>query len=369
MDIGKLLRISTVCVGLVANLACAGEPAFRFLAIGDLPYSEAEDIQLRKLLKQSEQEDFAFLIHVGDIKSGGDPCSDTLLENMRELFQNYPKPVVYSIGDNEWTDCRSTGGNPIEQLAKLRRRFFQDRDVLRLQELQTKHQSDCAQFTPYVENYRFTKSGVLFVVIHVCGSSNNKHTSDPASMKEFTARNAANMAFLEESFQRALEKQHASVVIVMHANPDFENRQADGFQETIALIQDFVAEYPGPVVCIHGDSHQHRIDQPLRNDGGEVCRNFTRMEVFGAPNVVGVAATVDPNDPEIFHFEPYTLPAAPDNKCVQEVCEPRRENCPGRAGRGRVQFPRLWKAPQRRTWQLLSSTAIQQRCPEIDGRQ
>ena len=341
MNIPQLLQLFTVCIGLAANLACGGNPAFRFLAIGDTPYSEAEDIQLRKLLKQSEQEDFAFLIHVGDIKSGDDPCSDTLLENMRELFHNYPKPVVYSIGDNEWTDCHSTGGNPIERLAKLRQRFFADQDILRLQELQTKHQSDCAQFTPYVENYRFTKSDVLFVVIHVCGSSNNKRTGNPASMKEFTERNAANLAFLKESFQKAHEKQLAGVVIVMHANPDFENGQADGFQETIALIRDLVAEYPGPVVCIHGDSHQHRIDQPLRNDDGEILGNFTRMEVFGAPNVIGVAATVDPNKPEIFHFESYTLRAAPDNKPVPEVCEPRRENCRGRAGRGRVQFRRF----------------------------
>ena len=303
-----------MCIALVANQACAGEPGLRFLAIGDNPYSNAEEVQLRKLLKQSEQEDFAFLIHVGDIKSGDDPCSDTLLKNMRELFQNYPKPVVYSIGDNEWTDCHLTGGNPIEQLAKLRRRFFQDSDVLRLQELQTEHQSDWEQFALYIENYRFTKSDVLFVVIHICGSSNNKRTGDPASMKESTKRKAANLAFLQESCQRALEKQYAGVVIVMHANPDFENRQVDGFQETIALIQDFVAEYPGPVACIHGDSHQHRIDQPLRNADGEILGNFTRMEVFGSPNVIGVAATVDPNGPEVFHFELYILPVAPANQ-------------------------------------------------------
>jgi hypothetical protein len=313
MNLPQWIRISTICAALVANPACAGESAFRFLAIGDTPYSKAEDIQLRKLLKQSEQEDFSFLIHVGDIQSGGDPCSETLLDNMRELFHNYPKPVVYSIGDNEWTDCHSTGGNPIEQLVKLRRRFFEDQDVLRLQELQTKHQSDCAQFATYIENYRFTKSDVLFVVIHVCGSSNNKRTGDPTSMKEFTDRNKANLAFLEESFQKAGEKQFAGVVIVMHANPDFENHKWEGFQETLALIQNFVGQYPNPVVCIHGDSHHHRIDQPLRSTDGELLDNFTRMEVFGSPNVIGVAATVDPNDPKVFRFEPYTLRAAPAN--------------------------------------------------------
>ena len=312
MNIPKLLRILTVCVGLMANLACNRQPPFRFLAIGDTPYSHEEERQLRKLLKQSEQEDFSFLIHVGDIQSGDDPCTDALLDNMRGLFQNYPKPVVYSIGDNEWTDCHATGGKPLEQLAKLRQQFFQDREVLRLQELQTEHQSDSAQFASYIENYRFTKSDVLFVVVHVCGSSNNKRTDDSASMEEFTERNAANLSFLEESFQVALEKQVAGVVIVMHANPVFENHKWDGFQETIALIQNFVGEYPGPVVCIHGDSHHHRIDQPLRNTDGELLDNFTRMEVFGSPHVIGVAATVDPNSPEVFHFEPYTVPTDPD---------------------------------------------------------
>ena len=309
MDIPTLLRISTVCVGLLANVAWGGDPAFRFLAIGDTPYSDEEEIRLRKILKQSEKESFAFLIHVGDIQSSATPCSDRVLDKMRELFHNYPKPVVYSIGDNEWTDCHSTGGNPIEQLAKLRRRFFHDGDVLRLQKLKTEHQSNRAQFEPYIENYRFTKSNVLFVVIHVCGSNNNRRTDDPASMEEFADRSAANLAFLKESCQIALEKQCIGVIIVMHADPDFENRQDEGFHDTIASLQDFVTEYQGPVVCIHGDSHHNEIDQPLRNDGGDVCNNFTRIEVFsdvsGAPSAAGIVVTVAPNDPKVFHFEPY----------------------------------------------------------------
>ena len=58
-----------VAVCLLSGRATAKDRAFRFLAIGDLPYSAAQVPLFNRLVKQSEQEDFEFLMHVGDIQA------------------------------------------------------------------------------------------------------------------------------------------------------------------------------------------------------------------------------------------------------------------------------------------------------------
>ncbi len=61
---------------VLTNTFAEDRSAFRFLATGDVPYSPAQHISYGQLLLQSEQEDFAFLMHVGDIKSQSTPCTD-----------------------------------------------------------------------------------------------------------------------------------------------------------------------------------------------------------------------------------------------------------------------------------------------------
>jgi len=297
---------SVVCC-LSPSLAAEEEEGFRFLATGDLPYTPEQDLPFRRLLKQSEREDFAFLMHVGDIKAQSMPCSDETFGKIRDLFRTYPKPVVYTPGDNEWTDCHGTGSDPIERLGKLRELFFHETSTLRLSQLQTVHQSRHTQFSQYVENYRFQKSGVMFIVTHVVGSGNNMRTADADAMQEFEQRNTANTAFLNESFAAAQASDASGVALVIHANPDFEKGEDPGFTDFLATVRAFLQEYRRPVICIHGDTHYYRIDQPFRRATGKLWLNFTRMEVFGSPNVAGVAVTVDPADPLLFQFRPYYL--------------------------------------------------------------
>jgi len=287
--------------------AAAQDGKFRFLATGDLPYTADQEAPFQQLLKQSESEDFAFLMHVGDIKAQSIPCSDEGFGKIRDLFRAYSKPVVYTPGDNEWTDCHGTGSDPIERLSKLRELFYKDTKTLRLNELQTVHQSRHSKFATFVENYRFTKSDVMFIVTHVVGSKNNRRTDNPAAMQEFERRNTANVAFLTESFAAAKESKAKAVAVVIHANPDFEEGKEPGFTDFLNSMRGFLSEYQQPVVCIHGDTHYYRVDKPLKNESRKVLRNFTRMEVFGSPNVAGVAVTVDPTDPQVFSFRPYYL--------------------------------------------------------------
>ena len=46
------------------------------------------------------------MIHVGDIHSGKDFCTEAYDNQIAALWQQYQKPLVYTPGDNEWADCR-----------------------------------------------------------------------------------------------------------------------------------------------------------------------------------------------------------------------------------------------------------------------
>lgn len=310
------MRITDFVAAVVIGLAClcsqsmAQDGGFRFLATGDVPYVKAHDAEYRALVKQSLEEDFAFMVHVGDIKSGSTPCTDESFIAIRDVFRDYPKPVVYTPGDNEWTDCRGEGVDPVERLARLRELFFADPTTLRLGQLKTVHQSRDAKYAKFSENYRFQRSGVHFIVAHVVGSRNNRNPDVPSTIEEFSERNAANVAFLKESFAEAISQKATAVSVIIHANPGFEKGAEKGFAKFLSAMRKFLAEYHRPVLCIHGDSHYYRIDKPIKLSTGRIFTHFTRMEVFGSPNVAGVDVRVDPNDPEVFSFRPYYLKQA-----------------------------------------------------------
>lgn len=300
--------VATFC-NLLSPIAHAQDATFRFLATGDAPYSKSQDSMYRNLLKQSESEDFAFLMHVGDFKGGSDPCTDENFSRIRDLFKAYPKPVVFTPGDNDWTDCHTVGTDPIERLDKVRELFFRDAQTLRLEKLGAKFQSASAEpaHKKFVENYRFTKSGVLFVVAHVVGSNNNMRDKNDAAKLEFKLRSEANQAFLKESVTEAVKSNARAIAVVIHANPNFETGTNDGFNNFRATMREFLGTYRKPVVCIHGDTHYYRIDQPLKDEKKSTYMNFTRMEVFGSPIVAGVVVTVNPDDPQVFSYRPYYL--------------------------------------------------------------
>ncbi len=115
--------------GLTAGAAAAAEKPFAFVALGDMPYGKPEKVYppFRALIGQINALKPAFTIHVGDIKSGSTPCSDEMLRAQRDFMDSFIAPLIYTPGDNEWTDChRKKAGrfDPLERLAFVRRTFF-----------------------------------------------------------------------------------------------------------------------------------------------------------------------------------------------------------------------------------------------------
>lgn len=307
-----------LCLSLAAG-AAAQPVAFGLL--GDTPYSAWERAQLPPMLAAMGRENLAFAIHVGDIKSGSTVCSDEVFLDIRSVFQAAPLPVVYVPGDNEWTDCHrgNNGGyDPLERLARLRELFFAGDATLGARSFPLERQSRDPAYAAYRENVRWEQGGALFVGLNVPGSNNNYHGTRTSGgpVPEFTARSAANRAWLAQSFALARSRKLAGILIAIQADPGFEaasaGHPAPGYGEFIEQLREETQAFAGQVVLVHGDSHNEQINQPLLNQAGDaVVRNFTRVETFGYPFMGWVKGTVDPANPRVFSFTPYRWNPAP----------------------------------------------------------
>ncbi|AHF03591.1 hypothetical protein MARPU_06720 [Marichromatium purpuratum 984] len=291
-----LLRILlALCLPLVADAA-----PWRVFAVGDLPYGTSELAGLRALFAHAVGHGSPFLIHVGDIKSGSQPCTDAQLAGIAGLFAAQPVPVVYTPGDNEWTDChRLLAGShdPLRRLARVRAHFFEDPAVLRLGQLGAR-----AAAPDYPELYRFVHRRVMFVVLHVVGSHDGARRADPRAQAESAARRAVNRALLREATDAARTAGLAALVVVFHVDPLFERRRAP---RALGWVREALAEtltrFPGPVLALHGDTHRLRHDRPLQGGAGG---RLVRVEVPGSPSIGGVWITIDPTADEPFQIEP-----------------------------------------------------------------
>ena len=102
----------------------ASRNATDYAIIGDVPYGAAAAASFRDLIESINRDPLVRRsVHVGDTKNGSTVCSDELFDFIYDSFQSFSDPLVYSPGDNEWTDChRDNNGNwnPLERLATAR---------------------------------------------------------------------------------------------------------------------------------------------------------------------------------------------------------------------------------------------------------
>ncbi len=294
-----------VATVVAASPAGAAAERFEFALIGDLPYNAIEARLFRGLLAELDGIDLAFVVHDGDLKSSGAPCTDEYLEGRLALLDRSAHPLVFLFGDNEWTDCHkaSAGGfDPLDRLARLRALFAAGSTSLGQRRLPLARQSAT---TP--ENVRFSHGGVRFVGLHVVGSNNNRGRTEEMD-RESEARTAVNLAWLHSSFALAREEGAAGVVVLFQGDPHFEAAPGSpgrlGFDETIAALEAEVLAFERPTALVHGDTHRFLVDRPLRDPRtGRTLERFTRVVTFGSPHVRWVRGTVDPADPGLFHFE------------------------------------------------------------------
>ena len=291
--------------GLALSIGAAqAQQGFSFVALGDLPYGSPDKAYgpYRALIDRINTLDAKFSIHVGDFKSGSTLCSDEEFANQRDHFQRFKAAVVYTPGDNEWTDChRANNGryNPLERLGALRQVFYTAGRSLGQQPLALQNQSTTMPaHARYIENQRWMHQGVLFATLHIVGSNNNLESRDPAATQEFFERDAANVAWIEAAFEQAHQHKANAVVLAFQADV-FEAKSVwedfpgwSGFRKSVGeTLLPLASRWGKPVLVVHGDSHQFKIDQPFQLLK-KTLPNVTRLIVPGASDVRAVKVTV-----------------------------------------------------------------------------
>jgi hypothetical protein len=185
----------------------------------------------------------------------------------------------------------------------------------------------------YIENVRFSHGPVLFVGLNMPGSNNNlvlnakdcsnksarKQAQCDAANAEFLERDTANIAWLEQSFQKAKDTKARGVVVVVQGDPGFDLPETEEFDESaqpgVSGYRNFMSQlakqtaaFSGEVLFVHGDTHSFKLDKPLHSPG-KVLTNFTRVETFGSPNLHWVQVTVDPKAEHLFTVRPVMVTA------------------------------------------------------------
>ena len=319
----KFLKFAAVALLALLGAEVKAQQAFSFVAIGDMPYGERAVVypKFTALIGAINAAAPDFTIHIGDFKSGSTLCSDEEFQNQLNFMNSFQGALVFTPGDNEWTDChRKNNGafDPIERLGKLRTMFFANAKSLGMKPMALERQADVMpEFKTYVENVRFAKNGILFVTAHIVGSNNNFEVRDPKAVAEFQARDAVNVAWIKDSFNKAASSDIAGLVLAIQADPfDLANQFTQyptysGFATSIGeTFVPLARDSAKPVLFIHGDSHIFRVDQPFKEPKGKVIENITRLEVFGEAQMHAVRVNVDPTKgPGIWAFQPIFNPS------------------------------------------------------------
>ena len=288
----------------VAALSAHAEP-FTIVTLGDTAYGDPAEVYpiYQTLIVTINAAAPKLVIHVGDTKSGSTPCTDEALTQQLSYLNTFAAPVLYSIGDNEWTDChRKKAGafDPQERLAFIRTNYFKD-GLHSFGAAPVEVTSQAAE--GYPENARYTMNDVVFVTAHVPGSNNNFEVRDMKAIEEFMARDAADVKWLQDSFAAA--KDAKAVVIAIQANMfesdwniegDLAFSRQSGFMNFGNELRGQAAAFGKPVLLVYGDTHIYAEMRPFPLD----APNVLALQVPGEELMHAVEVTIDPATSGVF---------------------------------------------------------------------
>ena len=136
---------------------------------------------------------------------------------------------------------------------------------------------------------------MLFATVHVPGSDNNRPQGErpPGAAREYPVRNAANLAWIAETFALAERGGHRAVVVALQADLYYRDRcgrgTVEGHLDTRRALAEGARRLGRPVLLLHGDSHFYLLDHPVPE-----APNLTRLMVPGALDIRAVLVTADP---------------------------------------------------------------------------
>ncbi len=301
--------------GLIITLLFGPVTAFaetEFLAFGDIPYSNSDQYAVvEEIGRQARAAGLPFAVNYGDIKGGGERCGNALLARRVALMASViPGKVIATPGDNDWTDCdrNSAGGydelERLDYLLDLLHEAAPDEGALGI----------TRQVPAYWENARWQQGETLFTTLHVVGTDNGRQQIDKsdrdAALDRVSARDAANLVWLEQSFVEARKSGAEALVFVTHHDPTsfkysddeerkekhctFERRRkCNPYKLLVDRMKALTAAIGVPVLWVHGSTGPVCLDKGF---GGSDAPGLWRLNGPGDFAVLDAAVvTVNPS--------------------------------------------------------------------------
>lgn len=340
-----LLAIAVLATAVLAVPAIAGAgngtpddnsaTPVAYAVIGDTPYGQPQvDNFPNDVAEINGDSKVRLVMHLGDIKNGSSRCDTSYFEQIRADFDRFDDPLVYTPGDNEWTDCHraNNGGywpaGPVlngdprpARLAEIQRIFF-DRPGWTLGRRARQVETQGGQ---YVENVRWSQSRVEFGTLDVPGSNNDWAPwfglpQTKSQIDEVQNRTAADIAWIDRIFAQAEADGREGVVIGIQADmwdPAIEGDPAQ-YDHFTPIVQELAAKaraFGGPVLLLNGDSHQFVDDYPLADPSrpqnksiygiSQDVPNLHRITVNGSttPCHEWLKLTIDPRTSGLFSYQ------------------------------------------------------------------
>lgn len=238
-----------------------------FAAMGDVPYSPEEYVQLPKQIAEIPTE-AQFVVHVGDIKTGKELCDESIYENVAAILAKSKQPLFIIPGDNEWNDCL----NP-DNAWKLWTKHYSRFDE------RWKHKIPVKRQPEHDENFAFVESKVLFIGLNLVGG----RVHDP---NEWKRRHADDLKWTKKHLDEN-RYEISSMVIFGHAKPtEVHDDYFDGLSHA-------ATKWEKPILYLQGDGHRWIYDRPFK------AQNILRVQVDqgGIAPPILVKVTDDPKEP------------------------------------------------------------------------
>ena len=252
--------------------------------------------------------DVSAVVHVGDIHSGKQYCTAAYDQSIYNMWTRFTDPLIYTPGDNEWTDCHKAGegggtynsgtgqinyvtdstgqpvdyagGDPIANLNLVRSLFFADpgrtlgQKSMPVQSQAQLNDPSHPNDATFVENVMWERRGIVFVTLNLPGGSNDDAdvwygapTASPAQTQERAQRDGADLRWLDRAFGVAQADGARGVVVIEQADMwDLDGKapaHLSNYDPFVRSLADHTSAFGRPVLLLNGDSHSFRSDNPL----------------------------------------------------------------------------------------------------------
>ena len=280
-----LALLGAAAVTTLGLTACEPAAEYDVAFFGDVPYASGDGVRFDNMIRAINSSGTVFSGHLGDI-GPAEPatCTNSWVDRETARYDTLQQPMVYTPGDNEWTDCGSSQQQT--RLSYLRSR------ILRGTGSPSRGATTMALETQasrgYPENARWARGPVMFATLHIVGSRDNY-----SNQSEFAPRRRATLDWVAQTFDLARQQGKEGVVLLAQADPNLDQAASDSgataYRSMYEAVTGQTRLFDGEVLFVHGDGHSFKNEKPMAG-----LSNLRRVQVEGDSRVSFVRVHVDP---------------------------------------------------------------------------